>query len=66
MTIITGENINKFRIVTLAKALELECKGMKRRGRSVYSIVKSEFCFTGSKQKVLNQLNEYIEKMNRM
>jgi len=60
-TVITGEdNIKNARILTLRSALKLEVKGMKRRGRSVYSIVKQEFGFRGNKQRVLEQLNEYI------
>jgi hypothetical protein len=59
--VITGEqNIKNARILTLRAALRLECKGMKRSGRSVCSIVKQEFGFIGSKQKVLNQLDKWI------
>jgi len=57
----TPEKIDAFRILTLKSALKLEIKGMKRRGRSVYSIVKEEFGFTGSKQKVYDQLCEYVD-----
>ena len=39
----------------------MESQGIKRRGRSVYSIVKEEFGFKGNRQKVLAQLEEYIE-----
>lgn len=60
---ITGkENIANARLLVLRSALRLEVRGMKRRGRSVYSIVKEELGFKGSKQKVLDQLNKYIEK----
>ena len=63
MTVISGkENIDNVRILTLRTALRLEVKGMNRRGQSVYAIVKQEFGFKGNKQKVLDQLNEYIEK----
>ena len=62
-TIITGkENINVFRLLTLKGALKMEIAGMKRRGRSVYAIVKEEFGFKGSKQKVYDQLVAYIEE----
>ena len=33
---------------------------MKKRGRSVYSVVKEEFGFKGNKAKVLEQLNSMI------
>lgn len=63
MTMITGEeNIKNARILTLRSALKLEVAGMTRRGRSVYSIVKEEFGFKGNKQKVLDQLNDYINQ----
>lgn len=62
-TIITGqENIANARTLTLRGALKLEVAGMTRRGRSAYSIIKQEFGFKGSKQKVLDQLNSYIEQ----
>jgi hypothetical protein len=57
--------INKFdlyRMITLKHALRLECKGMHRRGRSVYSIVKEEYGLRGNKQKVLAQFEEMIEQ----
>jgi len=56
----TPENIQKYRLLTLKSALKLEILGMNRRGRSVYSIVKQEFGFKGSKAKVLKQLEELI------
>jgi hypothetical protein len=57
----TPDAIDAFRVRALRSALKLECLGMTRRGQSVYSIVKQEFGFKGSKQKVLDQLNKYIE-----
>jgi hypothetical protein len=53
--------IEAFRMRSLRGALKLEMLGMKRRGRSVYSIVKEEFGFKGNKQKVLEQLEEKIK-----
>jgi hypothetical protein len=64
MTVITGSNITLYRLLTLRSALRLEVKGMRRRGRSVYAIVKDEFGFKGSKAKVLKQLEERIEQMS--
>jgi hypothetical protein len=52
--------IEAFRIRSLRGALKLEILGMKRKGRSVYSIVKEEFGFRGSKQKVLEQLEKRL------
>jgi len=62
MMITDKNNINKFRLLTLQSALKLEVLGMNRRGRSVYSIVKQEFGFKGSKTKVLDQLSRMIKE----
>ena len=49
------------RLYTLRTGIEIEMKGLRlSRGRSAYSIVKSEYGLTGSKQKVLNQFNKII------
>lgn len=62
MAVITGkENIDRFRMQVLAKALKLELVGLKRRGRSAYSIVKEEFGFKGSRQSVYDQLIAYLD-----
>ncbi len=61
--LITGRNnIDSLRIITLRSALKLEMLGMKRKGKSVYSIVKAEFGFKGNKQKVLDQLTNLIKQ----
>ena len=59
-TVLTGKAINSFRAKVLLSALRLECKGMKRRGPSVYSVVKAEFNLRGNKLSVLNQLESII------
>ena len=59
-TILTGESINQFRAKVLLSALRLECKGMKRRGPSAYSIAKAEYNLTGNRLSVLNQLESII------
>lgn len=56
------DEVRKARLLVLRGALRLEAAGMKRRGRSVYAIVKKEFGFKGSKRRVLEQLNELIER----
>ena len=61
--VITGtEKIAGARLITLKHMLSLEMKGMKRRGRSAYSIIKSELGFRGNRQKVYDQLEEYINE----
>ena len=52
------------RIAVLVGALKLEVLGMKRRGRSVYAIVKDEFGLRGNKKRVLEQLQEIKERLN--
>jgi len=55
------EQIFLARLYTLRMGIEIETKGLRlTRGRSAYSIVKSEYGLTGSKQKVLNQFNKII------
>ena len=62
-TVITGsEKIAGARLITLKHMLHLEMQGMKRRGRSAYSIIKDELGFRGSRQKVYDQLEEYINE----
>ncbi len=60
----TPNTIDRFRVRTLRSALKLEILGMTRRGVSVYRMVKDEFGFKGSKQKVLDQLLAYIKENN--
>ena len=56
----SAEEINAFRMRALRGALKLEILGMKRRGRSAYSIIKEEFGFKGNKKKVLKQLEAVL------
>ena len=55
-------DIQNFRILTLRQALKLEIKGIKRRGRSAYAILK-EMGYTGTRQQVLDQLNEFRDEL---
>jgi len=58
----TPEQIARARLLTLKQALWLETKGLTRRGRSAYAIVKSEFGFRGGKLKVFEQLEAMINE----
>ena len=60
MTAITGDNIDLFRMSVLEKALRLELLGMKGRGRSTYSVIKSEFGLKGNRQSVYDQFKVYV------
>jgi len=63
MTTIVGRgNIDNARLIALKHMLHLELRGMKRRGRSAYSIVREELGFRGNRQRVYDQLKEYINE----
>ena len=62
MIIDNPEDIDLYSIVAKRSALVLEMRGMKRRGRSAYSLIKEEFGLKGNKQKIFEQLTEIILK----
>lgn len=64
MLLSSKEQIDRYRLSVLRAALTLECKGMTRRGRSVYAIIKEEFGFTGNKQTVLEKLDSHIKAID--
>lgn len=65
MVLDTPSQIEMFRCKTLLKGLRLEMLGMKMcRGRSCYSIIKSDFGLKGSKQKVFDQFKLMLEQVN--
>lgn len=61
MTLTTPDQISRYRLATLRAGLKLEIAGMKKRGPSIYSILKKEG-FTGTRAAVLQQLNEQLER----
>ena len=60
MTIITGDKIALVRIAALEKMLKLEIRGLKRRGRSAYSLIKEEFGYKGTRASVRQQLRDEL------
>ena len=63
-TVITGEHINTYRLLTLRMGLKAEMRGMRlTRGRSCFAIVKEEFGLKGNKQKVFEQFEALLEKL---
>ena len=58
----TPEGVNFVRLAALKGALKMEIHGMHRRGRSAYSIAKSDYGLKGSRAKVLAQLEAMVEK----
>jgi hypothetical protein len=47
------EKIALFRLCTLRTALRLEINGMRRAGKSSYSILKTEYGYSGTRAAVL-------------
>ena len=58
------DSVELYRWQVLKQALKMEILGMKRRGKSAYSIIKEEFNLKGNKQKVLKQLEEILISIN--
>ena len=57
----TPDQIRAAGILQLRSRLKLEIKGMTCRGPSAYQQVKDKFGFKGSKAKVLDQLETWLE-----
>lgn len=49
-------------LAALKGALKLEMVGLRRRGRSAYSIAKQTYGLKGDRAKVLTQLQALVEK----
>jgi hypothetical protein len=63
MTVINRpEQIEAFRLLTLRQALMLEMKGMRRTGKSAYSILR-EMGYTGTRAEVLEQLDKIRQQL---
>lgn len=62
---ITGkQGMTLFRLLTMLSGLRLEvrCPGLRlTRGVSCYALAKKEFGFKGNKEKVLAQLEAYVQ-----
>ena len=59
----TPEQIDMFTFLSRKGALKLEMIGLKRGGQSVYSIIKQEYGFKGSRESVLKQMEEIIKQI---
>jgi hypothetical protein len=63
MTVINRpEQIEAFRLLTLRQALTREMKGMRRTGKSAYSILR-EMGYSGTRAEVLEQLDKIREQL---
>lgn len=59
MTLLTGNQIEGARLLTLRAMLQLEMKGMIRsRAPSAYSIIKRDLGLRGTRAQVLAQMDE--------
>lgn len=66
MTVIdTPEGIRFVQLVARRGALKLELIGLKRRGRTAYSICKQVYKLKGSRTNVLEQLNGMIAEAHQ-
>jgi hypothetical protein len=64
--VIEGDHaIAMYRLCALKARLRLEVAGMKGRGPSAYSIIKSEFGLTGNKIRVYEQFCEMLKKLQQ-
>jgi hypothetical protein len=57
----TPESIAFAQLAARKGALSLELKGLKRNGRSAYSICKSEYGLKGSRESVLRQMQALVD-----
>jgi hypothetical protein len=58
----TPDKIEAFRLLALRGALKLECKGLRRKGQSVATLVKREFSLRGTNQQVLDQFEALLQE----
>ena len=62
-TLTTPSEIDDARRLTLRQMLKLEIKGIKRSGRSAYSILKSDYGYKGTRESVLAQLDAWRNEL---
>jgi hypothetical protein len=60
---ITGDDIGRYRLLTLKTGLKIETLGLRltSRHRSCYSIIKEEFGLKGNKKRVLEQFENLLK-----
>lgn len=57
----TPDGISFVQLIARKGALSLEIKGLKRGGRSAYSICKSEYGLKGNRESVLRQVQAMVD-----
>ena len=64
MTVLTGNQIDDARRLTLRAMLKLEMKGLsKSRGPSAYSTLKAVYGYKGTRESVLAQLDKWRDEV---
>ena len=58
----TPEGIEFYQLCARRGALRMELVGMKRRGRTAYSLCKEIYGLKGTRERVLAQMTELIEQ----
>jgi len=63
--IITGESIMHYRLLTMIQGLKSEIRGFKltSKGRTCYSLLKSQYGLKGNREKVLTQAQEIMDML---
>ena len=56
------EDILLFRMLSQKASLELEIKGLRKKGRTMYSMIKQEYNLRGSRESVLEQFGNFIKE----
>ena len=57
------EDILLFRRLSQKASLELEIKGLRKKGRTMYSMIKQEYNLRGSRESVLEQFGNFIKEI---
>ena len=64
MTTLTGHQIEAARLLTLRQMLKLEMRGMsKSKGPTAYSILKSDYGYSGTRERVLSELDAWRDNL---
>ena len=61
--LLIGKEVKMFVLRSMRTRLALEIQGIKGRGKTMYSTIKKNFGFKGSRESVYQQFSEYIEKL---
>lgn len=58
--VITGDNVNKFRLLAIKSAMDMERVGLKSKGRSAHSIAAQILGIKGNRQKIYEAYCTYL------